>query len=108
MDKISDFWDGLKDRLRNPLISSFLVSWIFFNWRVTVALIWYSNDQIKAEGYKTLNDFIFHNTTPWETFWGPFILAVAFMITNPIIKNIGRWFNIWIKKKFDNQIFKVL
>jgi hypothetical protein len=108
MDKISDFWDGLKERLRNPLISSFLVSWIFFNWRVTVALIWYNSDQIKAEGYKTLNDFIFYNTTPWKTFWGPFILALLFMITNPIIKNIGRWFNIWIKKKFDNPIFKVL
>jgi hypothetical protein len=109
MDKISEFWDSLKERLRNPLFASFVVSWIIFNWRIPIALFWYDQEKIKALGdYDSMIDYVYKNTSNDISFWYPLGTAIIYVILNPVFKNVGRLFTIWTKKQFDKLIFRVL
>lgn len=46
MDKISEILNSVKERVSNPLIFSFLASWLVYNWKIPVALIWFDEKQI--------------------------------------------------------------
>jgi hypothetical protein len=51
IEKPNDLLKELKDRLSNPLIFSFIIAWLFFNWQITVGLLLYKNDQLIRDGY---------------------------------------------------------
>jgi hypothetical protein len=86
MDNISDLWKNLKERVTNPLFSSFAIAWIFCNWKVTVALVWYDTTQIKAERYISVYDFIFQNTSWWKSLWQPILLACVYTFLMPFAR----------------------
>ncbi|MGL2966924.1 hypothetical protein [Flavobacterium sp. XGLA_31] len=59
-EKVKDVYENIKERLSNPLIFSFIISWLIYNWEITIALFWYDKAQIKAEGCKSIFEFIQH------------------------------------------------
>lgn len=96
MDKVSDFLKELGQRFSNPLIFSFIISWTFYNWKVPVALFFFSEAQLKAEGFTSYVDFISKTITSNESFWYPFWFAVAYTIFFPFIREGVKNFNIWV------------
>lgn len=58
MDKLKDILYDIRDRFSNPLIFSFIISWILFNWEISVALLWYDTNQLELEGYTSVFEFI--------------------------------------------------
>ena len=107
MDKISDIFKNIKDRLSSPLFFSFIFSWIICNWKVTIALLWYDPKQIEKEEFKSIFDFIYLNTDPWNTFYLPLILAIAYTILSPIVSNAIRLFNSQIDKIGENKNLEI-
>ncbi len=86
MEKLSGIFDNIKDRISNPLIFSFIVSWIFINWRISVALLWY--DSTKASfGSTSLIDYIGSQINTYESFGLPFGFAILYTFSSPIVKN---------------------
>lgn len=109
-EKLKDIYENIKDRLSNPLIFSFIVSWLVYNWEITVALLWYDKDQIKAEGYKSIFEFIqYQLNSKCFSFIIPLILALVYTFIMPYIKEFVDFTNkvaLLIGKKLKAQFLK--
>jgi hypothetical protein len=107
MDKIDQFFQQLKERFSNPLFFSFLLSWVFFNWRVTVALVWYDPPKY-SNGYISLIDFISKSTNSADSFWYPMTFALIYTFAGPVVGNIVSAFKSWNSKWGEEWNLKIL
>ena len=96
LDKVSDVLSNIKDRLSNTFIFSFLISWPFFNWQVTVALLWYDPKQIEKAGYTSLFDVIQVQSDIWHALLYPGITALLYtaFIRN-LLNALQTWASNW-------------
>jgi hypothetical protein len=88
-NKLKDVFSNVKDRLSNPLIFSFIISWLIYNWEITVALLWYDKFQIQAEGCKSIFEFIQNKLD--NKFWStilPLIVALIYTLGFPYLKGL--------------------
>lgn len=76
MEHLSEFVKNLRERLASPFFFSFIVSWILFNWKITVALLWYNPTLYPNEG--DLIRFVESNTSNWQSIWFPLIGAFVY------------------------------
>ena len=88
---------NIKERLASPLFFSFILSWIIFNWEVTVALLWYDPEP-KSLGHESLIKYIRDNTNKEFSFIIPICFAIGYTLLNPIIKNLISAFRTWNSK----------
>lgn len=106
MENIKDILKGLQERFSSPLIFSFLLSWIIFNWEVTVALLWYDVSSIRMEG-STLIDFIRSKNNWTDSFCYPLSFAVLYTLGSPVVKALISAFNTEISKRSENWNLKI-
>lgn len=91
MEKITDFLKELKERLSNPLIASFILSWLSVNWRITFAIFFYNRNDYSPIG---ISGFIRHlKNNPeinsnWKLLWLPLIFAIVYTIAFPLIRTL--------------------
>lgn len=97
MKKLSSILDNIKERISSPLVFSFALSWIFINWRVTVALLWYDPPK-DSHGHLSLIDYIDLQLTPCNSFWLPLLFAIAYTFASPLVRNGIKAFYTWTKK----------
>lgn len=99
MEKLSDFFSDLKERISNPFIISYLLGWCLWNYTIVVGLIFYKNDELKKDGYDSYLDLIHCNSNTWHFFWLPLFSAIIYTFIFPFIKNLilafGAWINTW-------------
>lgn len=107
MEKLSGILDNVKERITNPLFFSFIVSWIFFNWRIFVTLFWYDSPS-NTEDNLSLVDFIERNLNSVNSFWYPFAFAVGYTLFTPILKNMIAAFQAWNLKWGDRLNLRIL
>jgi hypothetical protein len=94
MERIQQAFDNLKERLNNPLVFSFIISWIFLNWKVTVALLWYDSPN-NGNGHIKLVNFIVENTSILNSIVIPLFYSLLYTLFSPIIKNCIVAFQNW-------------
>lgn len=97
MDKFLDFFRDIKDRLSNPMFSSFIIAWLFFNWEVPVGLIFYNNETLKLDGYNSYIDLIKTNYSSANYFMKPIVVALVYTFIFPFVRNGVLAFQAWIK-----------
>lgn len=108
MDRVADILNNIKDRLSNPLIFSFIVSWLIYNWQISVALIWYDTKEVHAEGCNSLFEFI-QDKLNQRCSWGwPLFTAIIYTISMPIIKGGIRLFNSHVFKHIDKLDLEII
>lgn len=95
MEKISDILDNIKERLTNPLLFSFILSWIFVNWEISVALLWYDPEQLERVHHSSIFTFIQSKLNWYSCIFWPFVFALLYTFLMPIIKNIINMFYAW-------------
>ncbi|MDR6565450.1 hypothetical protein [Chitinophaga ginsengisegetis] len=78
MDKLSDFFKEIKDRASNPLIASFLISWMVVNWEIPIALLFYNFDELKADGYISYIKLIQQKVTTVSGVYLPLFMALFY------------------------------
>jgi hypothetical protein len=106
-DKAEEILVTLKERLTSPLFSSFLISWLVINWKVSVGLFWLNTQQLNVAGYKTYIDLVSANINIFHTLFYPLTFAIAYTFGYPYIKNE---INVYLSKRNkegDNRIFGV-
>lgn len=87
MEKLNQVFSSIKDRLSNPLVFSFCLSWLVFNWRVVVALIFYDSAHSIEDG-QSLIPYIFGNTYYGRSFIYPFLIALAYTFGMPFVLSV--------------------
>lgn len=98
MDKVSDFFKELKERLSNPLIYSYIISWLIINWQIPISLFFYSQKELKEDGFISYIDLISKKYSAWSFIIYPLILALLYTFLFPFIRNGILAFQTWIKK----------
>ncbi len=107
MEKFKDVFNNLKDRFTNPLIFSFVCSWIIINWEITVALIWYDIKQIERTGCDSIFCFIRYNINISDCLWHPLLFAIAYTLLIPFIKNLIKALYSWTTKWGEDWNIKI-
>ncbi len=86
METFKDFFTDLKNRAGNPLISSFVISWLVFNWKIPVALFFYNHKEVIFDGYLSYFDLITRNSVWYFTIVLPLTFAGLYTYFFPILK----------------------
>lgn len=94
MEKINQILDNIKERLASPFFFSFIVSWIFCNWQIVVALLWF-DPPVEYKGHLGLIKFIDAEANNLNSIIYPFLLACFYTFAWPIINNWIIGFQTW-------------
>ena len=108
MEKVIEIYNNIKDRLSNPFVFSFICSWLVYNWRIPVALIWYDKSQFSGCGCHTIFDFISFELAKTNSFLFPLFFAFVYTISIPFIKNGVRIVSAHAQKWGENEEIKAL
>lgn len=106
MDAFKDLFQETKDRVRNPFFSSFAIAWLFFNWHITVALLFFDNEVLKRSGYRTYNDLIDSKQDNFKMLLYPFLSACFYVFAFPYIRNFINQFLANRKMENENKILE--
>jgi hypothetical protein len=93
MERLTDFLDDLKIRLRNPLVSSFVISWFLWNWNIWLGLIFLDKSSLIEAGYVNHLNFIQDNLSIKMGLFYPFLSAVTLTIVLPILRNLVEYYS---------------
>lgn len=81
------------DRFKNPYILTFLISWIFFNWRPISFFI------LSSEKVETKIKFINNNYSDhWNYFIYPFAITILYLFALPYLNMVNEWCIKWSVK----------
>jgi hypothetical protein len=100
-EKIDSILDNIKERLSSPLVFAFLVAWIFINWKITIALLWYDPPQ-KDPGHYSLIQYISENSSWWMSIWKPLIMGCLYTFLSPLLKMFISAFQTWVNTISDD------
>ncbi|HEY5824423.1 MAG TPA: hypothetical protein VIT44_08665 [Cyclobacteriaceae bacterium] len=85
MERLSDVVNNVKERVTNPFIVSFLLSWLVVNWKITVALFWWDTQQIVDSGNLTIFQFIAREASRSESYLHPLYSALIYTVCSPFV-----------------------
>jgi len=92
LEKLSDFFKSIRERITNPIVFSFILSWLVWNWEVTLLLIYADSASSIIASIDKKKIF----------FWPPVLFAISYTILSPLIKNLVRAFQTWCTKWGEN------
>lgn len=84
-DSIQDILDSMKERFTNPLVFAFMASWVVWNWRVVVALLWTESGS-KDETTNGVIAYIEENVPLDKGLIWPLVSALVWVFLFPLIK----------------------
>ncbi len=93
--------------ISNSFISSFIISWIFINWKISIGLLFYSIEELIIDGNSSFINFINTNYSKW-IFWSlPIILAIAYAFYIPFIRTWINAFNVKVQNRGEDWNIKI-
>lgn len=98
--------DALKpflNRIAQPVILSFCISWILWNWEVVIALLWYDAETIKATNSSTHMEYIKLHANGWKNYVLPLSFALFFL---PVRYGVN-WLNAFFRTKERSHVLQV-
>ncbi len=108
METVKDFFKQINIRISNPLIFSFIISWLVWNWKIVIVLIFYNEKFLNQDGYKSYLDFITKNTDKCYSFWCPIFFAVGYTFAFPFVSTGVKAFQTWIDKRSNDWNLSIL
>lgn len=90
-------------RFAQPILMSFIISWIFWNWEIVIGLIWYDSKTLELYGYKNYRELVIHHANPLRNYLYPTISALLF----PLLRFALNWFNTFFRTLEKNKLIAV-
>lgn len=107
MEKVNGFIDHIKERFSSPLFYSFIISWVFCNWEIVIALLWY-DPPATAQGHLSLINYIDSKANNCNSILYPLGLAMLYTFAGPILRNLISAFQAWNGKWGEAWNLKIL
>ncbi|HAK31396.1 MULTISPECIES: hypothetical protein [Sphingobacterium] len=95
-----DVFKPFLQRLSQPILLSFCIAWIFWNWEIVVALCWYDAKSIEKLGSKNHVAYISAFKDTWRNYYYPLIIALAYPLIILILNNFHTFFKMLEEKLF--------
>lgn len=85
METLKEFSNSIQERLRNPFLFAFALSWFFWNWVAIYGLLFYSLAEVNALGFDT-HGVYFDACTNADTLLNyPIACAIIYVLINPVL-----------------------
>lgn len=107
METVKDFLKEFKDRLTSPLFGSFIISWLVFNWKIPVALIFYKHSELKIDRYKSYFSLIRQEQSTWSMLILPLFFALLYIFGYPWVKNFIKEYQAKLTTTSEAKILKI-
>lgn len=107
MSEFKDFLDQIKVRLTNPLLFSFLISWMVIHWQIFVGAFYLSHNDLIALGHSNFLDFVKANIDWSNGFVWPLGYALLYTVASPLLRIGVQYLNTSLNKWGNNHIRKV-
>jgi len=98
-----DVFKPFLQRLLQPVIFSFCVAWIFWNWEITVGFLWYNSETLPRYSYSNYRDLIVSNSNAWKNYVLPLLSAMFYLP----IRYCLNWFSTFIRTKERDLLLRV-
>ncbi|MGN6439080.1 MAG: hypothetical protein ACTHMM_21230 [Agriterribacter sp.] len=108
MEKIQDFFKQAGERLRNPFLFSFLISWLVANYKIVIGLCFYSMDKLKVDGYASYLDLIEKESNWCRGLVYPLIGASIYTFGFPYFRRFIVLLYTRINKRQEEKTLKIL
>jgi hypothetical protein len=99
MEKVNDFLKEIRFRITTPLLSSFIISWLIVNWHIVFGVLFYGNQDLIVDGYKSKIDLVNQNSSTGKMLWHPLIGVSIYILIIPFLRNgiqiLNGWFSSW-------------
>jgi hypothetical protein len=106
-DEIKDIFKELKARAHSPLFGSFVISWLCINWYIPVVLIFYSQTDVKLDGYRSIGEAVVDHFSWWYNAILPFLMALIYTFVYPRFRVFIKEYTIGIDTNSDNRIVEI-
>lgn len=93
MEKINEFVKELKGRISNPFFSSFIISWLAYNWKIPIGLIFMTTNDLLKESYTSYFTLISNEISKHNSIKYPFLAAIIYTLGYPFLKEFLLVFN---------------
>lgn len=94
MENVNELIKNFRERTASPFFFSFMLAWIFFNWKVSIALIWYDSELYPQQG--DLIKYISKNTsTEISTVWPLFSVFFYTAVVKNAVSALVTWSTKW-------------
>lgn len=94
MDKLTDFLDEIKIRLRNPFFVSFVLSWLIWNWKIWVGLFWLRPDELQSMNMNYVQ-YAESLMNLRNSLYNPITSAILIVLFLPLIRNLIEMYQAW-------------
>lgn len=78
MKEVKEFFSTISERITNPFVGSFIIAWIYCNWDIAVALIFYNSTTIVSTFDQNYLTFITERSGIIKSFLQPASYAAAY------------------------------
>lgn len=95
-----DVFKPFLQRLSQPILLSFCIAWIFWNWEIVVALCWYDAKNISRLGYDNHMEYIETLKDPMRNYIWPLCIAFLYPFIILVLNNFHTLVKKWEEKLF--------
>lgn len=107
MESVKDVLNSFKERLTNPFLGAFVISWLVFNYDIIITLLVYDETIWQTNGQKTVLDFIQSRLCIEKSLWYPLASAFGYVLLFPVLKNLVNIYMAFSGKWGSKRVFSV-
>lgn len=107
MEGYKDFLEDIKSKISNPLISSFIIGWIIWNWKIVLVLLVYDQNELPLEGAKSYLQFIQSNSSILTVAALPALTSLFYTFVFPYIRAWIKEFHTRIATKHESKVLEL-
>lgn len=107
MESVKDVLHSFKERLTNPFLGAFIISWLIFNYDIIITLLVYDEKIWHTYGHDTVLDFIKSRLCIEKSLWYPLASALGYVLMFPVLKNLVNIYMAFSGKWGSKSVFSV-
>lgn len=96
-DKIRDAFGEFSERVRSPFFSSYIISWLIYNWRIALFVLWPKSKYPAT--FDMSAEYIEKQLAGHDWFLVPLFAAIGYTLIQPVLRvaiaGIHAWINRW-------------
>lgn len=86
MDTLKEFFAATRERLSSPFFGSFIFAWCVANWKIFIALAFFSDEDYCEEGSNNAVGYIVKYLKSENNYVWPILIAIAYTFGYPFFK----------------------
>lgn len=90
MDTLKEFFAATRERVSSPFFGSFIFAWCVANWKIFIALAFFSREDYASVHTKNALEYIVSYLRKEHHFWWPLFIALAYTFGYPFFKAVIR------------------